>query len=1382
MKPIPKLNLNKHPYEVVNGAIIDATNIVLSNDNAVLQSENVLEDTNIRSLIEQVKPTELNIYNILYILGCNKEIVIFVQLIDNTSNTSVHLFRYNEELKQCIYCTEIDYNNGELIGTFTYNQNNLIIAFSEYDADIKVPLRVINLGEFGKELDELNVEQLNNKRLHSICPEIRIPEVTLSYREGNCYKGWHYIFVRYKISKNNYTQWFNTNEYIFVDNFYNTRILDYTVDKSVLKAPDNSTTFSDNTNFFINTYISTDSNICDITYNCNIHHTLLNYDYKYFQVGIVVVRKDNTKVFRTDDIEINYTNNSFEDYNFNFASNFLLEYSLQDIITNYYNYYNVKSLTTCAGRLYIGNYEEREIKDIQEQLKNINVSIKFIKHILDLNILTNIYQKEFITATLGDVKIYLPLQQGNPSDSKTRFFTGADVIGIFANDTDYNTYNLSKLKLNDNDTIRFTYYKERTSENANPVKTTITIKASELRFYPWDTKQTPDDLITGIIVHTENNGVIVDDLDRNCFTQQDYFPYIDQINGNNLYDLYGYNFLYLLSNGRVAALNFGTQFREDFNKTINESVLNSCGIFPEQPYNFFIHFIDKYGNISNGFNLSEFKLEANDIKFVYENNIEADGQAYKVKTVNYSDNIIDDNSANCLQNNKLGNSLIYSPNTAGTINYYLTGEISLDFADINIEDYGYIGYCLSYEKFEKRIKHKGLSNAGDRHIRNYNSSGQATVVNNRVLCFYNDDLNYNDEINVDVDTVFRYEVNEVNLSVFKSVTYSPSEDHTATVGIYHDNMTSLINMNYSNNGAYEISNLNLYIADDYNNIGYNTMLMSNIDADEITTALTYTELLKASLTDYYTNENKTLIPCSKFNYSINNKLEFNTKNSFFTKFTYIVQNLNIADFDNPIDLSFFDSTTKLFKPLPSLFDETLANDSTSNYPYRLYSFYQFNDIPYESVQLNNKPDITFFPINLNTENDGDVIKGVIFELNHTTDLFQQKNFASYESYPKALDWYNKNNNYIYDFPKTIRRSNILQDESQEIRWRQFELEQYKNIIENKGNIIKLISIGYYFLVHTQGSLFQFNSTDTIKSEENGIQLSNVDIWDINYKEVVTSQLGFGGIQEEYSGIVGNFGYIFYDRESQRIYKYDNNTIKYVDEDINNFIRKLKDYKCYIYDDVDKNRLIFKFFKTSSPTIVISYNYLINTFISRHSYNFYRGFNTKEYSYIINDDKSNIQQYNDNKYNTCDIHIMINDNYQFIKYLEFIIYRLCEIEKKEINNCSPVEGMNYYYGGDKLRVYSDMTDTGLININTNNDKDNVNILADYQKPYWKLGNWHFQTLRDKLANYIAKNSNDNDITRIYGNWFVIEFKFDIVDNTKQIEIENIDVQTINAESL
>lgn len=1381
MKPIPKLNLNKHPYEVVNGAIIDATNIILSNDNAVLQSENVLEDTNIRSLIEQVKPAGLNIHNIIYILGCNKEIIIFVQLINSTSNTSVHLFRYNEELKQCVYCTEIDYNNGELIGTFTYNQNNLIIAFSEYNADIKVPLRVINLGKFGEELDELDIEQLNNKRLHSICPEIRIPEVTFNYKEGNCYKGWHYIFVRYKIAKNNYTQWFNTNEYIFVDNFYDTRILDYTIDKSVIKAPDNVTTFQSNPHFVIDKSISNNSDICDITYNCNIHHTLLNYDYKYFQIGIVIIRKDNTKVFRTNDIEIKYANNSFEDYNFDFANNFLLEYNLQDIITSYYNYYNVKSLTTCTGRLYIGNYEEQEIKNIRDKLKDIEVSIKFIKHRLDLNILTNIYQKEFITAELNQVKVYLPLQQGNPSDTTTRFFTGADIIGIFANDTSYNEYNLSKLKLNDNDTIRFTYYKERTSENASPVKTTITIKASQLRFYPWGIKKTSSEQITGIIVHTENDGVIINDLDRNCFTQKNYFPYIDQINGNNLSRLYGYNYLYLLSNGRVAALSFGVQNREDFNKIINRDILNSCGIFPEQPYNFFIHFIDKYGNISNGFNLSEFKLDQNDIRFVYENNIEADGQTYKVKTINYADNIIDDDSAGCLQNNKLKNTLIYSPDASGVTNYYLTGEILLNFGSINIEDYGYIGYCLSYEKFEKRIKHKGLSNAGDRKVYNYNNAGQPTTVNNRVLCFYNDDLNYEDEINVDVNSVFRYEINQINLSTFITLTYNVDDEHTVTAGTYVGNMTTLVNMNYNNNGAYEISKLNLYIADDYNNIGYSTMLMSNIDADEITTALTYTELLKSSLTDYYNNENKTLIPCSKFNYNINNKLEFNTKNSFFTKFTYIAQQINIADFgNNSIGLSFFDSTTKLFKPLPDIADKEFSSSST--YPYRLYTFYQFNDIPYESVQLNNKPDITFFPINLNTENNGDVVKGVIFELNHTTDLFQQKNFASYESYPKALDWYNKNNNYVYEFPKTIRRSNILQDESQEIRWRQFELEQYKNIIENKGNIIKLISIGYYFLVHTQGSLFQFNSTDTIESKENGIQLSNADIWDINYKEVVTSQLGFGGIQEEYSGIVGNFGYIFYDRESQRIYKYDNNSIKYIDEDINNFIIKLKDYKCYIYNDVDKNRLIFKFFKDSSPTIVISYNYLINTFISRHNYNFYRGFNTKEYSYVINDDKSNIQQYNDNKYNTCDIHIMMNDNYQFIKYLEFIIYRLCEIEKKEINNCSPVEGMNYYYGGDELRVYSDMTDTGIININTNNNKDNVNILADYQKPYWKLGNWHFQTLRDKLMSYIAKNNSDDNMTRIYGNWFVIEFKFNNIDNTKQIEIENIDVQTINAESL
>lgn len=78
----------------------------------------------------------------------------------------------------------------------------------------------------------------------------------------------------------------------------------------------------------------------------------------------------------------------------------------------------------------------------------------------------------------------------------------------------------------------------------------------------------------------------------------------------------------------------------------------------------------------------------------------------------------------------------------------------------------------------------------------------------------------------------------------------------------------------------------------------------------------------------------------------------------------------------------------------------------------------------------------------------------------SADQFNPKTYSNYREDIKDIDVYNK----------TIRRSNIIQDESRENAWRKFGLEAYKNITENKGIIINLVGIGNLVLAHTEHSL------------------------------------------------------------------------------------------------------------------------------------------------------------------------------------------------------------------------------------------------------------------------------------------------------------------------
>lgn len=266
---IPKLNLNKHPSEVVNGSLIDATNIIVSNDNAVIQTEPQLDTSDINNQLINLIGSRS--YSIKYCISCNKELIIFIQFDDDANNIS--LYRYNEDYNKTKYVTKTDYHGGELLGTFTYNFNNLIIAFSEYfeDDSKNVPLKTINLGKWNETINDNDVNQLNNSKIHPCNPEIKIPNITTSYVKGNCYKGWYFIFIRYKIDSNTYTQWFNTNEYIFIDTFTNTNLYKSYISSDVKNIGNKKNTW----NSFYN-YISDDTDISLITLQCDVINKILN--------------------------------------------------------------------------------------------------------------------------------------------------------------------------------------------------------------------------------------------------------------------------------------------------------------------------------------------------------------------------------------------------------------------------------------------------------------------------------------------------------------------------------------------------------------------------------------------------------------------------------------------------------------------------------------------------------------------------------------------------------------------------------------------------------------------------------------------------------------------------------------------------------------------------------------------------------------------------------------------------------------------------------------------------------------------------------------------------------------------------------------------------
>ena len=761
--------------------------------------------------------------------------------------------------------------------------------------------------------------------------------------------------------------------------------------------------------------------------------------------------------------------------------------------------------------------------------------------------------------------------------------------------------------------------------------------------------------------------------------------------------------------------------------------LNNIGILPDQYYNFYVHFINKYGETSKGYQIKYFNV------------------------------IIEENSKYIKEYN-LNNKLIYVDNTNDINNITKTTlNIKIDKLPDN-----YIGYFISYEKLEKYNIYTAYTNT----IKINN------IFNNYI---FNDRFNYDDTINANINLV--KECDLVNLF----------EDNTDNVNIDED---YVVYINGVKNIPYVNNIFKLNVADSFGNL----LKPSNIKINNLQINDKYIKLYNNNINDFYNNENKVLIPCTHISYNANTYINLNTKNGFITNQHALIN----KDFGEV----YYDNAINAYRIRISA-DENGGTYVLTTTPFNIKNWITYDDVCHESIQINNFPVVKAFASFITEDPYNTVYNyGQIVELKNTIDLFKQPQVSIYELYPKVYTYYNPNLYYENLFSKTIRRSNVIQDESNYIGWRNFESEQYININENKGNIIKITGIGNLMLVHTEHSLFMFNDTNTIKATQSDIQLGNVDIWDIKYKELLSSKLGYAGIKNEQHAIVGSFGYIFYDFDGNCFYRFDNGKLDKIDENINNYLDIFKydiNKQINLIDDFNNNRILIGINAIDKNAVehklTLSYNYKINNFISKHNYLF-KGFSTKNNTYLLSYDQNiynkickfietNSQDYYNKAYiypkiytseSYSKISIITNLSYEDTKFLNAIKYKLRNINEHYNTSIEPINGV-IENAGDTIRIFSEYCDTGFIDVTKCNNEElfveknngNYNAFNDYKVPAFRLGNWYFNGTKDKFVEYLKGNVNYNEMSDIYGNWFVVSFIF---NRHKIVEIESIDYKISN----
>lgn len=240
----------------------------------------------------------------------------------------------------------------------------------------------------------------------------------------------------------------------------------------------------------------------------------------------------------------------------------------------------------------------------------------------------------------------------------------------------------------------------------------------------------------------------------------------------------------------------------------------------------------------------------------------------------------------------------------------------------------------------------------------------------------------------------------------------------------------------------------------------------------------------------------------------------------------------------------------------------------------------------------------------------------------------------YKSTPlKSYTNYSKD--YIDSFDKTIRRSNVISDESLVNGFKNFDVEQYKIITENKGSITNIIGIGLYMLVHTEYSLFVFDRTPKLTQKS---QLEVPDVFEIDYQEVLPSNEGFGGLARKDESIISKHGYIWFDSVNKIIFKFENGKAEVLSSNINNLLKSLDIDYVVFGEDLKTNRLLIciwlnqKDTKNNQYYITLSYNFNLNDFISLHDYAFTANYRTYNKSYFFNGnvDKARLYEFDESE--------------------------------------------------------------------------------------------------------------------------------------------------------
>ncbi len=1159
------------------------------------------------------------------------------------------------------------YNNGEISGYVSTNiTGEKILTIAEYKEDSNIPLKHINLSYCSKTDDESLYCQA------PICPTANL--ILKDTYVKTIPNGVYIFFIRYKIRKDVYTNWFLCSRPIYGG------------------CSEKITTFQGGLQYINLHKDSAKSFIFDLTFVQEENKQA----YKEFQLGFIITHDEATDARTWKHFDIN-TKTIYFDYEN------IEETNIDDLLKVTYELYNVRNVTAFKNKLYISNYKET----------NFNYDVN-LDNIIDLQVIDNCDSSNSNTPKANLSGYDLVYNNDSTVKGFDKTTTGTPISKILSKDNfDYTVNNLVK--------------KTESIAEGNKVAS-FTLQ--------WDSGINPDiAFITKVENNLYNNCIFGKSFENNYPGSkfEDFgIHYLTTTDGLNKYTPILDNELFNTSliKYKNSLYNLGFTFALG-SSTKNINYIVERYLFNANTINTYDHF-QAYNNGFSDDTINKLKelitKEIEDRSFFAKAYIviTSAGNTYKIgynsimdsntyagTNMNFDIFTLGFNSGIKVAEDYQENPYKYYEDTNLTLlnpSYFNTNELNNDFKN-NITQW-------TFDTIKNITKGISVDNEGKRYLildLSQYGGNVRTIVKNIQIVFRKIDFkvevdeskfesnnNFKYIFNISMDSTdyisnceFNFNSSLITTGVTKNYSQIPSLMPFSTYRTYvhfvdnHNIITNGIKLKDIETKGVENNNSILSLAyklnKDYNNYYKSFFISIKNIGDIIIEGFGYKKLdnnihilnfLELDTLLYNINDNITIIDktgntitdiakyyssgssspslafgnCGYVSWGNDGK-DYTNNNKLYIKITRNVNNISennlikasgyiplikTNDYVNLIDAyygSWFCSVTKPDFDLSSSCyvsgRDIYTADRTTDYitlkDFENYitispskEYYIRSNFNLNYLSLTEDITDTIFSIRSSSTGNKQVAKvlnsatlSYIYELKSMYKDFMNKTFNAYDE------------DYKIQFDNTIRVSNVLSDETFNNSVFKFDAPDYYNIPTDRGIIVSLFAIGNTIYAHTKGSLYKFDATQTIMSTNEDIKLQESEPFDIGLSQVFDSQYGYGGIENKEAGCITFDSYFFYDSKSNHIFAYSGNSqVQLIDGSIYKLLEYYKPNICRTIHDITNKRILFEFelpvFEgTGNSIITLSYNYKSKSFVSIHDITLKNSFTTVNTVYSYN---------------------------------------------------------------------------------------------------------------------------------------------------------------------